>query len=300
MFSPSIPSGDRPPLRVWFCDFWPGFEPEDSLFWRILSQKYALTLSERPEILFYSCFGRRHQEFACLRIFYTGENLRPDMTACDFAISFDYHDSPWHYRQPLYTLFGDVRELSAGRTRGQAKQLLAGKSKFCNVVVSNPNCAVRNRVADLLSAYKPVDSGGGYRNTIGGPIPSGTAHKIAFARDYKFTMAFENSSHPGYTTEKILEAYLAGSVPLYWGSPRIGEEFDPGSLLSLHDYATEEDFVDAVAEADQDDERYLDLLCAPALAPHVNAERLAGAGLSEWLTDVAARRTQIQPLACSI
>ena len=36
-------------------------------------------------------------------------------------------------------------------------------------------------------------------------------------REYNFVIAFENSDYPGYITEKIIEAFKAGAVPLYWG-----------------------------------------------------------------------------------
>ena len=38
------------------------------------------------------------------------------------------------------------------------------------------------------------------------------------------TIAFENSSFPGYTTEKIFEPMLEGSIPIYWGNPRVDED----------------------------------------------------------------------------
>ena len=35
--------------------------------------------------------------------------------------------------------------------------------------------------------------------------------------NYNFTIAFENCDHPGYITEKIIHAFIAGTIPLYWG-----------------------------------------------------------------------------------
>ena len=59
-----------------------------------------------------------------------------------------------------------------------------------------------------LSRRKRVDSGGRAFNNIGGPIPAGSPAKLDFLRAYKFNLAFENASLPGYTTEKIVEAYV--------------------------------------------------------------------------------------------
>ena len=38
---------------------------------------------------------------------------------------------------------------------------------------------------------------------------------------YKFTIAYENTAYPGYVTEKVIDAMVAGSVPVYMGAPDI-------------------------------------------------------------------------------
>ena len=43
-------------------------------------------------------------------------------------------------------------------------------------------------------------------------------HKSETMKNYKYALCFENSYHPGYITEKIFDAFSAGTIPLYWGS----------------------------------------------------------------------------------
>jgi len=50
---------------------------------------------------------------------------------------------------------------------------------------------------------------------------------------YRFTIAIENSSLPHYWTEKITDAFMAYSVPLYFGAPNIGDYFPEGSYIWL-------------------------------------------------------------------
>ena len=38
---------------------------------------------------------------------------------------------------------------------------------------------------------------------------------------YKFTIAYENTAYPGYVTEKVIDAMVAASVPVYMGAPDI-------------------------------------------------------------------------------
>jgi hypothetical protein len=113
-----------------------------------------------------------------------------------------------------------------------------------------------------LSRYKRVDSGGKAFNNIGGPLPHWMA-KLEFLRTCKFNIAFENNSLPGYTTEKIVEAMQARCLPIYWGNPRIQEEFNPKSFLNYFDFPNEEALIDRIIELDRDDAKYLEVLRQP-------------------------------------
>ncbi len=64
---------------------------------------------------------------------------------------------------------------------------------------------VRNNFFLKISKYKKVDSGGLALNNIGYIVKN----KLEFIKDYKFTIAFENSSYSGYTTEKITDAFIS-------------------------------------------------------------------------------------------
>lgn len=50
---------------------------------------------------------------------------------------------------------------------------------------------------------------------------------------YKYHLAFENGQWPHYWTEKLTDAYLAWSMPIYVGAPNIFEYFDPESLIVI-------------------------------------------------------------------
>lgn len=56
--------------------------------------------------------------------------------------------------------------------------------------------------------------------------------------DYRYSMAIENSVHRGYFTEKIVDCYLAYTLPIYFGCPNIHDYFDPESMivLDINDY----------------------------------------------------------------
>jgi hypothetical protein len=138
---------------------------------------------------------------------------------------------------------------------------MAQERKFCNFVYSNPRAQRRVTFFKKLSARKNVDSGGGMCNNLGRVVTD----KLAFLQHYKFTIAFENQSAPGYTTEKIFEPMVANSIPIYWGNPFIAQEFNPQSIINVHDFGSDEEAIERILEIDADDELYKQYLQRPWL-----------------------------------
>ena len=46
----------------------------------------------------------------------------------------------------------------------------------------------------------------------------------------------ENTISEGYVTEKILNAFLAGSIPIYYGDKLAKEIFNPDSFVNITDF----------------------------------------------------------------
>jgi hypothetical protein len=53
---------------------------------------------------------------------------------------------------------------------------------------------------------------------------------------YNFVLAMENTISPGYITEKIYNAYLAGAIPIYYGHSVVNDIFNPRSFINITDY----------------------------------------------------------------
>ena len=257
MPAPPSPAGEslaspdeRPVVRLRMVGFWDGFDPRDNVFTRLLAPHWRIDQEADPDFILYTTVGSRRKDFLaydCTRIFFTGENVGPDWLNCDWAFTFRYDVHPRHLRLPLWVLYADPRELIKPPTFDVAG-VIAAKSRFCAFVVSNPLCRTRNEFFQRLSKYRPVDSGGKLFNNVGGRV----ADKRAFLADCRFTIAFENESFPGYTTEKVLEPMLVNSIPIYWGDPLVGRDFDTTSFLSAHDSSTLDDLVEWVVAVDRD------------------------------------------------
>ncbi len=250
-------------VKIAFSDFWDDFDPKDNFIIEALKENFEVVLSDDPDFVFCSNFGNRHLKYSCVKIFYTGENLCPDFNLVDYAMGFQPITFGDRYlRLPLYVLYNGACELALKKHEFEDDSNMASR-KFCNYVISNAvSDPARDKMIGLLEAYKSVDSGGRYRNNVGGPVKD----KIEFERDYKFTMCFENSSAPGYTTEKIMEAFAGQTVPIYWGNPDIASEFNPKAFINCHDFASFEEVIEEIKRIDGDDQAYLRMLHAPVLA----------------------------------
>ena len=240
----------KPRIKIAFADFWSSFNTNDNYFTRLLSRRFEVDIASDPDYLIYSCFGKQHLKFSGIRIFYTGENVRPDFKTCDYAFTFDNLNHPEHYRLPLYGLNRPERAIKGPL---DCDRILREKTRFCNFIYANPRCRKRNNFFYKLSKYKQVDSGGRLWNNIGGPV----RHKHGFQKYYKFSIAFENASYPGYTTEKIFHPMVVNSLPVYWGNPQVSLDFNPQSFLNYFDYGSDEALIDRIIELDRDDEKYL-------------------------------------------
>lgn len=254
---------NKPVIKLFFTDFWDTFNIEDNLFLDVLKEKYSIELSESdPDFLIYSLFGIKYQKYKCVRISFIGENIRPNFNECDYSFNFDYSSDPRNFRLPLYALFNDVRKLLQPI---DIEKTIKEKTKFCNFIYSNPGPKERKKFFKNLCQYKKVDSAGKYLNNTGRPI----TNKLEFIKNYKFTIAYENSSYPGYTTEKIFEPFLVRSIPIYWGNPLVKRDFNAKAFLNRADFESDNEMVERIIEIDNDDKLFAEFMEQP---PFLNNE----------------------------
>lgn len=254
-------------IKVSFSDFWGGFNYDptkfkggDNTLFEILSERYDIEISDNPDFLIFSVFGNNYQKYNCKKIFYTGENIRPDYTKCDYSLSFDYVDDDRNYRFPLSAMILYENGIKDKFPKViNMDKIKSEKTKFCNFVFSNASATLRNTLMSELSKYKKVDSGGRALNNIGYFVDN----KLDFLNQYKFTIAFENSEHDGYTTEKIVHPKLVNSIPLYYGNPLVSKDWNTKSFISLYDFEDMYDMIEYIKEVDNDDDLYYKILQEP-------------------------------------
>lgn len=196
--------------------------------------------SEQPDFIVFGPYGNDiPKEGNYVRIGYFCENVTPDLAICDWAFGMPpeeeinhikYKKIHWHNVSPQSLLKTNTVDID---------RLLHEKKNFCNFIYANP-VLYRESFFKQLSKYKKVDAPSRSMNNMSWPENNTTESKWeakrAFLSTYKFTIAFENYIYPGYHTEKLFDAMLANSVPIYCGDPTIGDVFNTHSFINVQDY----------------------------------------------------------------
>ena len=208
------------------------------------------------------------------KIFYTGENqrFRDFINNCDAAFTFDYDNHPKNFRFPLWIFYTESSS-GGGHSQGVSNpikffsnypnNIYNKKTDFCAFVASN-NVDFRDNFVKNLSKYKKVNCGGKSLNNIGEEVKD----KREFQKKHKFTVCFENTSQPGYCTEKILDGFISHTIPIYWGDPYVTRDFNPETFINYFDFKTEKDLIEYIKKVDNDEELYLSYFNKPILSTY--------------------------------
>ena len=287
-------------ITVGFCDMWSDFNPAYNFFTLLLEEaaKHCspplkingvnLKVGDKPPtLIIFGPFGNTWKTFdaSIPKAHFTGENTPPiEAPGVGLNMCFSHLDmvDETYLRLPLWILeidwFGadpekivNPKPIPIDRCTQTYPEELERKKKFCAFVVSNPNNPVRNSAFQWISNYKKVDSAGALYNNMGPILAAGPGggggelKKLEFLKDYKFCITYENSSSPGYVTEKLLHAKAAGCIPIYWGDPKINRDFNPAGFIDAKDCKTPAELIEEVSRVDNDDELWKRMAAQPAL-----------------------------------
>ncbi len=70
---------------------------------------------------------------------------------------------------------------------------------------------------------------------------------------YRYSVIIENVREPGYFTEKLIDAFLCKTVPIYWGAPDIGSYFDADGMVICETLSELQDALAKTSRADYQD-----------------------------------------------
>jgi len=256
---------DQANLLVAFSDMWPGFNYSSNFITDALRnhlgsncivQGVPYDSSITPHLILCGPYTENWKQITSTapKVFFTAEHWS-EPSGFDLYLTSSRVEDDKHLRLPVWMTFIDwfsgATTLPTNTEDNPIRLPLhfamtphpvgfAERKEFCGFVVTNPICTIRNEAFQAINSYKKVNSGGALYNNIGGPLAlkypgggCGDLSKNAFFAEHQFTISFENAQVPGYITEKVLHAKMAGCVPLYWGDANTDSDFVPNSFLNL-------------------------------------------------------------------
>ena len=124
---------------------------------------------------------------------------------------------------------------------------------------------MREKLFEVLDGYKHVVSPGSYLNNVNDSKKRCSwKEKHEYLKTSKFTIAGDSIEYPGFVTEKIVDPFKHHSVPIYFGSTKIDEDFNTDAFV----WCKSKDDIDRTLEQikylDTHDDAYLEMLmCNP-------------------------------------
>ncbi len=229
------------------------------------------------------------------------EAVFPDMNFFDYAICFstELQCSDRIGRIPLIDFFSKSLFIPEESLTQHRMPRLDEKTSFCEFTFFNPKAhPMRDKLFHAINGYKRVDAQGRHLNNTGRKSDRTSANWreaiLHLKAKYKFGIASENAQFPGYASEKILSSFQAGSIPVYWGNPKIAEEYNPKAFINACDFASLDELVARIKQIDADDNLWQSIASEPIMLPEqyerVRKDRTA---YSKFVDNVFSQSTDL-------
>jgi hypothetical protein len=226
--------------------------------------------TKNPDYILYDVFGCEHNNPKynnSIKIAEYSENIIPDFNEADYVLSqahFSYLDRYFKYPSFIYQLNILNKSYFLIYINIDIKQIRKSilkqpiRTKFCAAVISNniSSDLFRLNFIKQLNKYKKVDMGGFVYNNVGGKVNN----KIEFLSSYKFCIAMENTDGDGYISEKIIEAFAGGTIPIYYGDYMIDEYINKRAYILIKSEKDINKKIEYIKKIDNDNKLYKSIL----------------------------------------
>lgn len=256
-------------IKYNYLGFWRDANIEQ-LFAKYITDDYKLVLSNKPDYVFYSCFFDPVDLTKwpnAIRIFFSGENMSPDFIFFDYWIGFDFIDFPERFfRMPLALFPSNLTENDPDNYLQLSK-----KRYFCSFIYSHDDRNKRRlTLFNTISKYKTVSSFGKYLNNTG--IFVDRSSKGDYERLSKFSLIIESTDCDGFVTEKIYDAIVNGTIPIYFGTKKVIEYFNEKRIINANSFNSIDSLMERIIQIDNDDSLFISVINESMYAKHYSRD----------------------------
>jgi len=257
-----------------------GFNPYGNLIYdQLKAHGYDVQITEDADFLICHFSDMDHLDFygkPQVRIMYSNENFIPDLNLVDYIISpYPVQLGDRCFQLPPCVWPSERWFSLPKKDRNYTQEFVKNKPYFANFICSHESeHNIRGDFFKKLCEYKRVESAGTYLNNTGSTVSWLDGSKTELQRKCKFTLCFESTYQYGFVTEKIMDAFAADTIPIYYGSPTAAEIFNKDAFINAADYDSFDEVIEKIKELDQDDEKYLAMLRQPILVDPQKPQQL--------------------------
>jgi len=137
----------------------------------------------------------------------------------DLVLTFDYDLAQRYENASFYPLGGSWVFTEDRKIHQKSKLLSMVTSLKKNTIGQRKRIEIMDRYGSQMDLYgrefKPIDN------------------KADGLGEYCFSFAIENSSLKYYFTEKLIDCFITGTVPIYWGCPEIEKFFNTDGMILI-------------------------------------------------------------------
>jgi hypothetical protein len=205
----------------------------------------ARPLASSIEIALKGSLGTRSN--APLSLFHTAENIRHDAVVADYSISFDLSvQSNRHFRFPYWMEMIDWsheglrgnQNLRFGQLLNISRMMQPLGNDFLRrphrvAIFSSHLREPRATLVRTVESFIPLEGFGPYFDKSILYHQQSVFTKVDVLQNFAFNLCPENGLYPGYYTEKIPEAFVAGCLPLTWADTNVCADFNPKAFVNL-------------------------------------------------------------------
>ena len=258
--------------RIGLVGFWNEFVPEESIVVQLMQKYYDVEITDPNEAdyIIFSSLGTpfEYLKYPQVRIMECYENVIPNYNFTDYCISSipAYYEDRGFYLP--YCLRSQHFQALKNINRDYSLKNIEDKPYFASFIASHESeNSLRGDFFKELSKYKHVESVGSYLNNMedGRTVDWTNNSKTDFQRKCKFNLCFESTKLDGFVTEKLVDAFFAESIPVYFGSDYAKTIFNPNAFIHCSDYETMDKAIERIIELDNNDDEYLKMLSTPIL-----------------------------------
>lgn len=110
--------------------------------------------------------------------------------------------------------------------------MIYDKSKLISIMLSNKISTVGHKLRfSVVDSLKQND----IEFSVYGRTVNNIDYKLTALKDYAFSIVIENSKIDYYFTEKLIDCFMTGTIPIYWGCPSIGDFFNLDGMIIFDD-----------------------------------------------------------------